>query len=102
MLESAAQLVKRKGVLVYSTCSILDEENKEIVADFLKNHSDFHIDHASQYVHSDLVTEEGYIQTWPDLHQIDGSFSARFIRKRCFRTNIKDLLRAEIYQIAAS
>jgi len=36
ILTNAAQYVKRGGTLVYSTCSILDEENMDIVTEFMK------------------------------------------------------------------
>lgn len=41
ILENCAKYLKPGGVLVYSTCSILPEENYEQVAKFLKNHENF-------------------------------------------------------------
>src|SRR5665647_2670075 len=41
ILESAATLVKPGGRLVYATCSVLTEENEEIVASFLSTHPQF-------------------------------------------------------------
>ena len=41
MLENAGRYVKSGGVLVYSTCTILREENQEQVADFLEAHPEF-------------------------------------------------------------
>ncbi|HCE04917.1 MAG TPA: hypothetical protein DEQ62_01140, partial [Verrucomicrobiales bacterium] len=41
LLKRAAPLLKRGGVLVYSTCSIEPEENEEVIAAFLHKHRDF-------------------------------------------------------------
>lgn len=41
LLESVSSLIKKGGVLVYSTCTVDREENENTVADFLKHHPDF-------------------------------------------------------------
>ncbi|HEX5128388.1 MAG TPA: RsmB/NOP family class I SAM-dependent RNA methyltransferase, partial [Usitatibacter sp.] len=41
ILDAAASLLKPGGRLVYGTCSLLAEENEEIVKDFLARHPDF-------------------------------------------------------------
>lgn len=41
ILRRAAQLVKRGGVIVYSTCTLNKKENEKQVATFLKEHSEF-------------------------------------------------------------
>lgn len=43
ILESAAECVKEGGKIVYSTCTYAFEENEGVIADFLKNHTDFHL-----------------------------------------------------------
>jgi len=43
ILENCAKYLKDKGELVYSTCSILQEENDKIIQDFVKNNKDFKI-----------------------------------------------------------
>jgi 16S rRNA (cytosine967-C5)-methyltransferase len=80
-MESAARLLKPGGVLVYSTCTTEPEENQGVVQEFLRTHSDFQLDHAGQYVSKDLVTTDGYIETFPHRHEMDGSFAARLVRK---------------------
>jgi 16S rRNA (cytosine967-C5)-methyltransferase len=42
ILAAAAKLVRPGGRLVYATCSILAEENEDIVNAFLAEHADFH------------------------------------------------------------
>ena len=43
ILASAASLVKPGGRLVYGTCSLLTEENEDIVREFLAAHADFEL-----------------------------------------------------------
>jgi len=80
-IESAARLLAAGGVLVYSTCTTEPEENREVVEEFLRAHPDFRLDHAGQYVSKDLVTTDGYIETFPHRHEMDGSFAARLVKQ---------------------
>ena len=41
LLKSVAPLLKKDGVLVYSTCTVDREENQEVVEQFLQSHPDF-------------------------------------------------------------
>lgn len=41
ILETAANYLERDGLLVYSTCTILPEENERVVSRFLQEHPDF-------------------------------------------------------------
>lgn len=41
ILESASQTLKQWGIMVYSTCTIIEEENQAVVSAFLSRHSDF-------------------------------------------------------------
>ena len=41
ILESAAPTLKKSGIMVYSTCTILAEENQQVVAAFLADHPEF-------------------------------------------------------------
>jgi len=77
LLENGARLVKPGGVLVYSTCTTEPEENCLLVKSFLAQHPEFSIDDASKFVNKSVVTEDGFIETFPHRHHIDGSFSAR-------------------------
>jgi len=76
LLNSAADLLSPKGVLVYSTCTIIPDENENVIDDFLKDHH-FQVENAGEFLHADLVTGRGFTQTWPDLHGMDGSFAVR-------------------------
>ena len=80
LLENAARLVKPGGVLVYSTCTTEPEENDFIVKSFLTLHPEFTLGDASMFVNKSVVTPEGFIQTFPHRHHIDGSFAARLVK----------------------
>ncbi len=41
ILENCSQYLKKGGELVYSTCSILKEENENIIDEFIKEHENF-------------------------------------------------------------
>lgn len=43
ILENCSRYLKKDGVIVYSTCSILKEENEDVVHKFLSKNSDFEI-----------------------------------------------------------
>ncbi len=81
ILENASNLVKPGGVLVYSTCSTEPEENHEIVQAFLEKHNEFQLENAANFVSKDLVSAEGYVETFPHKHGMDGSFAARMVKR---------------------
>ncbi len=80
LICKAAEMIKPGGAFVYSTCSIEPEENFEIVKKFLDNHPDYKLDRAADNFSKDLVDENGCIQTYPHIHQMDGAFAARIIK----------------------
>lgn len=80
LLENAARLLKPGGVLVYSTCTTEPEENEEIIRAFLQHHPEFRLEHAGAWISSDLVNDEGFVQTLPHRHGMDGSFAARLVK----------------------
>ncbi len=80
LLNHAAQLIKKDGVLVYSTCSIEPEENYEIVRKFLSKNSNFVLMSSNNLFSRDIMDENNCIQTLPHIHQMDGAFAARLVR----------------------
>ncbi|QBF31789.1 RsmB/NOP family class I SAM-dependent RNA methyltransferase [Thalassococcus sp. S3] len=73
ILDEAAALTRRDGVLVYATCSVLKDENEGRVAAFLKRQPE-------------------WICTWKKAWQIDnrgdGFFSAHLTRKEVVNTQL--------------
>ena len=82
LLENASLLLKAGGALVYSTCTIEPEENFDLIKKFLQKHSEFAVDNAAKYVNEKIVSPDGYVETYPHRHGIDGSFAMRLIKKK--------------------
>jgi 16S rRNA (cytosine967-C5)-methyltransferase len=79
ILDSAATLLKPGGRLVYGTCSLLAEENEEMVAAFLAAHPDFRLVPASEVLERQGIKLEGageYLRLYPHVHDTDGFFAA--------------------------
>ena len=80
LLENTARKIKPGAVLVYSTCSIEPEENEMVVRRFLKNHPNFVIEDAGEFLPAappHAITPEGFLQTFPHEHGTDGAFAVR-------------------------
>lgn len=84
ILDKAAEYVKSRGVLIFSTCTIAKEENEENMMWFLNNHPAFRLESLDPYLPEELhceTTALGYLQLLPGVHKTDGFFIARFRRK---------------------
>lgn len=77
IISNAANLVKKNGVIVYTTCTLTQEENEDVIKSFLEQRQDFKKEDASDYVDSRVVNKEGFVRTYPHLQDIDGTFSVR-------------------------
>ncbi len=83
LLDSAAKMVKPGGKLVYSTCSLEEEENMQQVKQFLERHEEFSLDSLKGYIPEELLVEENTAyQTYPHRHHCDGHFGVRLTRKQ--------------------
>lgn len=66
ILKGLAPCVKPGGVLMYSTCTLLERENEGVVRAFMDGNREF------------TVTEERTL--WPDTDKTDGFFICRMVR----------------------
>ena len=85
ILESAASLLKPGGRLVYGTCSLLPEENEDMVAGFLGAHPDFRLVPAAEVLQRQGIKLEGtgdYLRLYPHVHDTDGFFAAVIERRK--------------------
>ncbi|GAK07470.1 16S rRNA (cytosine(967)-C(5))-methyltransferase [Geomicrobium sp. JCM 19038] len=74
ILNAASKLLKDDGVLVYSTCTILPEENEHVVQEFLKNNEDFTHDESLQERIKIQSKNQGYTTILPHQYGSDGFF----------------------------
>ncbi len=61
ILNNASEYVKAGGVLVYSTCTILPEENRLRIEEFLKDNKNFKVEYEEQILTHDLGESGFYI-----------------------------------------
>lgn len=83
ILEQASTYVKPGGTLIYSTCTITNEENLDNVKWFTE-HFPYELESLDPYLCKELqseTTSKGYLQLLPGVHQCDGFFIARMKRK---------------------
>jgi 16S rRNA (cytosine967-C5)-methyltransferase len=77
ILFNASDLVKKDGVIVYTTCSLAEEENEKVIEQFLEQRKEFKKEDASDFVDQRAVNKNGFVRTYPHLHGLDGTFAAR-------------------------
>ena len=78
IVDNLSGYVKRGGVLLYSTCTVLREENEDIVGDFLSRHADFE---ACDFSVGDSSSRGGCYTFYPNVDGSDGFFAAMLRRK---------------------
>lgn len=78
ILENASRYVKPGGSLVYSTCTLLPEENGDNISRFLARHRDFKL---CDFEVGDLRSEGGMLTLTPDAHGTDGFFMAKLTKE---------------------
>lgn len=78
ILDNTAAYVRPGGVLIYSTCTILPEENGQTVDSFLVEHPDFSRETFSMPF---LGEVPGEITLWPQRHGTDGFYICRMRRQ---------------------
>lgn len=78
ILRASAKYLKKSGVLVFSTCTLLKRENDEVLGKFLEENSDFE---RVPFEVGGLVANDGTLTLFPDIHNTDGFFIAK-LRKR--------------------
>ena len=79
ILENACRYVCPGGVLVYSTCTVLPEENQEIIHVFLSRHPEFRRETFT--LPGPVGLCDGEATLWPQRLGTDGFYICRMRRK---------------------
>ncbi|MEM2900126.1 MAG: RsmB/NOP family class I SAM-dependent RNA methyltransferase, partial [Thermoplasmata archaeon] len=77
ILNTYSKNVKEGGRLVYSTCSVLRQENEDIIEDFLKD-GKFKLLNVKEFLpmNCNSFIRNGYFRAYPHIHDTDGFFAA--------------------------
>ena len=79
ILENTCKTLVNSGTIVYSTCTIFDEENFQVIEKFLAKHPEFEqvpLTHEK----ADIV-KNGCLMITPDAYHTDGFFIAKLCKK---------------------
>lgn len=82
ILTVVQNYVKPGGILMYSTCTISEEENEENRSWFLE-HFPFRAESVEEFLpeeQREITDKQGYRQLLPGIHECDGFFFAKFRR----------------------
>lgn len=83
ILCESSKLVKDKGILFYSTCTLNPKENFEVANQFLRNNDEFEalpLDLTNE-IHHAIAEPENQLTLMPHVHGTDGFFMAAFRKK---------------------
>ena len=74
ILCNSALAVKKGGHLIYSTCSLLPEENECIIDDFIKSNKRFSLCKPTSLIKPQLLDNRNFYHTYPHANNMDGFF----------------------------
>lgn len=79
IIRQAASYLRISGILVYSTCTLTEEENESVVEAFLERHKGFVLEDAAGYLpdQAKSLVRGSYFMALPHRHNADGFFAAR-------------------------
>ena len=80
ILENQATYVKKGGTLLYSTCTVLKQENEDVVSAFLAKHDDYSLE-PLELPEVFPKNETGMLTLIPGEYDTDGFFICRLRRK---------------------
>ncbi len=85
VLAAAAALVKPGGRVVYATCSLLREENDEVVGEFRASHPEFRPRPATEILARrgvGMTMSDDALRLYPHRHNTDGFYAIALDRER--------------------
>ena len=72
ILDTCCMYVKPGGALVYSTCTVLPEENEDRIKEFLKEHPNFELEKFVTNRKDNKICYRSFVNTYPHVHGTDG------------------------------
>ena len=79
ILSNLAHYVAPGGTLLYSTCTVLEQENESVVRVFLETHPEYE----TQPLHTKGIhAPSGMVTFWPNVDGTDGFFAAILKKKK--------------------
>ncbi|TLM98709.1 methyltransferase domain-containing protein, partial [bacterium] len=85
IMASAIRCLKPGGAMVYSTCTITEEENTGVIKEILRRQPELKLDSLAGCLPANLsclsgmdIMKDGYVQFMPHRHGTDGFFISRF------------------------
>jgi 16S rRNA (cytosine967-C5)-methyltransferase len=85
LLQSVAEALKPGGTLLYSVCSVTQEETSDVIRAFLRSHTNFEVIPISpeEVAHKAFVDDAGFFRTYPPVlgFASDGFFAARLSKR---------------------
>ncbi|MFX0162355.1 MAG: 16S rRNA (cytosine(967)-C(5))-methyltransferase RsmB [Candidatus Hodarchaeota archaeon] len=80
LLNQVSKAVKSGGTLVYSTCSIIKNENEDIIEKFLQNHPDFYLEKTEPFLGEPAINMPEAQRLLPDKINCEGFFIAKIVK----------------------
>ena len=82
ILTTCSKYLKNNGEIIYSTCTILKEENEKIIEKFLEKNSNFKLEkiEIENKMMKNYTNSDGKIQLYPNENN-DGFFICKLVRK---------------------
>lgn len=82
ILDSVAGLLRVGGELVYSVCTLTEDETDGVCEEFLAYHPEYKVKDISKYVPEGIKSNSKYgIQILPHQFHSDGMFVAKFVKE---------------------
>jgi 16S rRNA (cytosine967-C5)-methyltransferase len=81
ILHNTSLAIKKNGRLIYCTCSLLPQENEDIITDFLSLHPHFSLCPPPTKFNQSLLYNKFFYSTYPHIHNMDGFFGVTLKRE---------------------
>ena len=81
LLQEADRILKSKGFIFYTTCSLLPDENETQITNFLENNSNYSIIDLNHPLNSSSLLLSGSIKLFPPQSKTEGFFAILLQKK---------------------